>query len=64
MKEFGPPGASLASPLDPPMGAVYTERQHQCCAVASDLALGKLLRFLNKLSESLQQWITTPIDQI
>ena len=44
--------------------AFYIERQHQCCVIASDLALIKLLRFLNKLSESLQQWIATPIDQI
>ena len=34
---------------------LYTERQRQCCDVASDIALNKLLRFLNKPSRLLQK---------
>ena len=43
-------------------GPVYSERERQCCDVASDTAPTKLLRFLNKPSESLQKWLATPID--
>ena len=43
---------------------LYTERQRQCRNVASDIALIKLPRFLNKSSESLKNWVVTPIDQI
>ena len=46
------------------LGPIYTERQDQCCNVTSDIALIKLLRFLNKPSESLQKLVATPIDQI
>ena len=46
------------------LGSVYTEHQRECCGVASDIALIKLLRSSNELSESPQKWVTTPIDQI
>ena len=45
-------------------GPIYTERQHQCCDVASDITLNKLLTFIYKPSELLQKWAATPIDQI
>ena len=52
------------SPLGRMLWLVYTEHQCQFCNVASDITLIKLLRFLNKSGESLQQWVATPIDQM
>ena len=53
-----------SSPLRRVLGLVYTEHQPQCCDVASDIALNKLLRFFYKSGESLQHWAATPIDQM
>ena len=44
------------------VGPVYTECQRQCCDVAGSISLIKLLRFLNKLSQLLQKWVVTTID--
>ena len=35
-------------------GSAYTQHQCQCCDVAGNMALIKLLRFLNKPNESLK----------
>ena len=44
--------------------SVYTENQRQCCDVASNIVLIKLVRFLNKPNKSLQNWTAITIDQI
>ena len=46
-------------------GLFYTERQRQCCDVASDIASDyNFFRFLvNQVSHS-QKWVATPTDQI
>ena len=36
------------------LGLVYTEHQHQCCDVAGDIALIKLLRLINDTESQLQ----------
>ena len=36
---------------------VNTERQPQCCHVASNITLIKLLRFFSKPSKLLQKWV-------
>ena len=55
-------------PSTPPLPDLFLERQWQSCDVAygvtSDIALIKLLRILNKLSESPQKRVVTPINQI
>ena len=55
---------SLGEVSETGSGSFYTERQPQCCDVASDLTLINLLRFLNKPRESFQKWIITPVDKI
>ena len=46
------------------LGLVYTDHHRQCCELASNIALIKLLRFLNKPAKSFQKWDVTPNGQI
>ena len=47
--------ATIQLPREP----VYTKHQRQCCDVTSNIALIKLLRFLNKPSGLHQKWFAT-----
>ena len=50
MKRYGTSGAGHRGDLGP----VYSERQCQCCDVAGDIALIKLLRLINYTESQLR----------